>query len=45
MRWAGHVACMEEMGNTYRILVSNPEGKRPIERPKHRAEDNIKMII
>jgi hypothetical protein len=26
-------------------LVENPEGKRPLERPKCRWEDNIKMDI
>jgi hypothetical protein len=25
----------------YRILVGKPEGKRPLERPRHRWEDNI----
>jgi hypothetical protein len=29
MRWAGHVACMGEKRNAYRILVEKPEGKRP----------------
>jgi hypothetical protein len=28
MRWTGHVACMGEMRNAYRILVGEPEGKR-----------------
>jgi hypothetical protein len=26
MRWAGHVACMEEGRKVYRILVGKPEG-------------------
>jgi hypothetical protein len=34
MRWAGHVACMEEKLNAYRILLGNPEGKRHLGRPK-----------
>jgi hypothetical protein len=25
--------------------VENPEGKRPLARPKHRGEDNIKMDL
>jgi hypothetical protein len=29
MRWMGHVACMEKMGNACNILVGKPEGKRP----------------
>jgi len=27
----------------YRVLVRKPEGKRPLGRPKHRWEDDIKM--
>jgi hypothetical protein len=27
--------------NAYRILVGNPEGKRPLERPGHRWEKII----
>jgi hypothetical protein len=30
MRWAGHVARMEEKRNAYRILMGKPEGKRPL---------------
>jgi hypothetical protein len=33
MRWAGYVARMGEKQNAYRILVENPEGKRPLGRP------------
>ena len=29
----------------YRVLVGKPEGKRPMERPKCRWEDNIKMDL
>ena len=29
----------------YRILVGNPEGKRPLGRPRRRWEDNIKMNL
>jgi hypothetical protein len=45
MRWAGHVACMGEVRCTYNILVGRPEGRRPLERPRHRWEDNIKMDL
>jgi hypothetical protein len=27
----------------YRFLVGKPEGKRPLGRPRHRRENNIKM--
>jgi hypothetical protein len=45
MRWDGHVACMEEGRGAYRVLVGRPEGKRPLGRPRHRWEDNIKMDL
>jgi hypothetical protein len=35
MRWAGHVARMGEKRNVYRLLVGEPEGKRPLGRPRH----------
>ena len=44
LRWAGHVARMRESG-AYRVLVGKPKGKRPLGRPRHRWEDNIKMDI
>ena len=43
--WAGHVACMEEGRVVHNILVGKPEGKRPLGRPRHRWEDNIKMDL
>jgi hypothetical protein len=36
---------MGEKKNAYRILVGNPEGKRPLGRPRCRWEDNIKMDL
>jgi hypothetical protein len=45
MRWEGHVACMGEGRGAYRILVGRPEGWRPLGRPRHRWEDNIKMDL
>jgi len=45
MRWAGHVARMGEGRDVYRVLVGKPEGKRPLGRPRHRWEDNIKMDL
>jgi hypothetical protein len=34
-----------ENGNAYRILVGNPEGKRPLGRPRCRWVNNIKMDL
>jgi hypothetical protein len=31
--------------NAYRILVGKQERKRPLERPRRRWEDNIKMEL
>jgi hypothetical protein len=28
--------------NAYRIVVGKPEGKRPLGRPRHRWDENIK---
>ena len=43
MRWAGHVACMGYRRLAHRVLVGKPEGKRPLGRPNHWWEDNIKI--
>jgi hypothetical protein len=31
--------------DVYRVLVGKPEGKKPLGRPRHRREDNIKMDL
>jgi hypothetical protein len=43
MRWTGHVARMEEGRVFYRVLIGRLDCKRPLERPRHRREDNIKL--
>jgi hypothetical protein len=45
MRWAGHVARMAERRNVCSVLVGNPEGKRPLGRPRRRWEDGIRMVL
>ena len=45
MRWVGHVARMGEGRGVHRFLVGKPEGKRPLGRPRHRWEDNIKWFL
>jgi hypothetical protein len=45
MRWAGHVACTGDRRGVYRGLVGKPEGRRPLGRPRHRWEDNIKKDL
>ena len=34
MRWAGHVARMEEGRNAFKILTGKPTGKRPLGRAR-----------
>jgi hypothetical protein len=41
----GHVARMGESRGAYRVLVGEPEGKRPLGRPRRRWEDNIKTDL
>ena len=36
---------MGERRGVYRVSVGKPEGKRPLGRPWHRWEDNIKMDL
>jgi len=36
---------MGDRRGVYRVLVGNPEGKKPLGRSKRRWEDNIKMDI
>jgi hypothetical protein len=45
MRWVGHVARLGEKRVAYRILVGRREGKQPLERPRRRWENNIKMDL
>jgi hypothetical protein len=45
MRWAGPVARMGGDRGVHSVLVGKPEGKRPLGRPRHRWEDNIKMDL
>ena len=43
LRWADHVARMEEGRSAFRILKGKPTGKRPLGR--RRWEDNITMDL
>jgi hypothetical protein len=36
---------MGKKRNTYRILVGKPKGNRPLERPRRRWVDSIKMDL
>jgi hypothetical protein len=41
MRWAVHVAGMEQRRGAYMVLVKKPEGKGTLGRPRRRWEDNV----
>jgi hypothetical protein len=45
LRWTGRVAHMGKSRSAYRALVREPEGRRPLGKPGHRWEDNIKMDL
>jgi hypothetical protein len=45
VRLARHVACMGQERKVYKVLVGKPEGKSPLERPRRRWEDGIKMDL
>jgi hypothetical protein len=36
MKWEGHVVCIRQMTNVYKILVQQPVWKRPLGRARHR---------
>jgi hypothetical protein len=43
MRWAWHIARIGDERGMYRVLVRKAAGKRPLERPSPRWEDNIEI--
>ena len=45
LRWAGHVARMEEGRSAFNILTGKPTGNRPLGRPRRRWEKNIRMDL
>jgi hypothetical protein len=45
MRWEWHVARIWAKRNTYGTFVGKSEGKRPLEGPRRKWMDNIKMDL
>ena len=45
LRWAGHLARMEEGRSAIKILTGKPTEKRPLGRPRRRWEDNIRIYL
>lgn len=44
-RRAGHMACVVQNTNACRGFMRDREGRKPLGRPTHRWEDNIKQIL
>ena len=45
LRWVGHEARIEEGRSAFKILTGRPAGKRPLEKPRRRWDDNIRMYL
>ena len=45
LRWAGNVVRTEEGRNTFKILSGKPTGKRTLEKPRRRWEENIRQDL
>jgi len=45
MRWAGHVARMDEEKELYKFLVGKPEGRRQLGRHRRIWVDNIRTDL
>jgi hypothetical protein len=45
MKWAEHIARMEEKTNAYKVLVGREKGRRLLGRPRHTWEDSIKVNL
>ena len=45
LRWADHLARMEEGKNVFKILTDKPVGKRTVGRPRRRWKENIRMDL
>jgi hypothetical protein len=45
IRWVGHMECRGYRKYVYRDLVGRPDGTRPLGRPRHRWNYNIKMNL
>jgi hypothetical protein len=45
MMWTGHVSCLGEGKKLCRVLVGEPEGKRPLGKPRRKWEDGNRMDL
>jgi len=45
MKWEGHVICIGENRNAYKIFIGKSEGKRPSGKSRCGWEDNIRVDL
>ena len=45
LRWADHIARMEEGRSVFKIVTGTPAGKRSLGRPRHRWDNSIRMDL
>ena len=45
LKWAGHVARMEEVRSAFKTVTGTPKGNRRPVRPRRRQEENIRMDL
>ena len=45
LSWAGYVATMKESKCTFKIVIGDLAGKRPLGRPRRGWEDKIRMYL
>ena len=45
LRWADHVARMEEGRSAFKVLTGKPTGKKALGRPRRRLEKSIRMDL
>ena len=45
LRWAGHIARMEDGRSAFKMLTGTTAGKKPLGRPRYRREDNIRVSL
>ena len=43
--YTGHETRMEEGRSAFKILTGKPTGRKPLGRPRHRWEENIRMDL
>lgn len=45
LEWASYVVCAGRRRNAYKVMIGELEGKKPLGRPGHRWEGEIRMDL